>query len=727
MAFLFVVIHEYSVHRSVATVVGLTVLGVLVAVAILGTVGVATESVAAQPTNETNATQHENPETVGERGDSDRLRNWLSGRLTDRLRENSIRVSQGQYERADDVFGEGFEQRLGQYVDVAGETDEDSGSDTEGDEDSGSDTEDQTAFERAQNGQSRFTALRQEYDDTYTAYRESRARGDPAAARQQARRLRQLEREIRQVGGSVTLSLRSIENGTGENTSDIRRRVQRVVQNVTELQDEVRAETFVETELTASTNRTVASFVDPVDVRGRLVTANDTAVADRSVRIRVGQRTMETTTGPNGTFSVTYRPILVRVDTATVPVRYQPDPTSQYLGTTTNVTLAVEQVDPSLELATTPDSARFGEAFTVEAVLSVDGRAVPGVPMGVTLSGGALGETATDSDGTAQLSGTVPAGIPPSSAPVDAVVVPENRAIGPVNASTGLVIRGSPTDLSASARITSAGVVVDGELVALSADGDTTAVPSQPVVVTVGNVTRTVRTDDGGQYEATVPVTAVTGSEVVEPVPVRARFDGSRTNLESARAETRLNESDLAGAVGQTGQTADGNSGGPTGEFLAWTRGDLVTVLLFGGGVLAWRWRRRDGDDQKPVADESVPPTEEPPKSTESPDRSPLADARDALSTGASDRAVIAAYTAVRAALTDRFDVGQSQTPREFLAACDQRLDPETHAALRTLTELYEQTVFAPEAIDAASQEAVDAAQSLLDTTPAQRGEVGDD
>lgn len=731
--FLSVVIYEYGVHRSVGTAAGLTlVLGLLVAVAAVGGVGLATEPVAAQSTNETTI-QHENPESVAQEGDSERVRAWLSGRLTDRLRENSIRISQGQYERADDVFDDEFEQRLGQYVDVAGES---GGRATSGDGGGeGGDTDDQTLFERAQSEQTRLAALRAEYDETYTAYLEARQRGDSAAARQHARRLQQLAREIRALGGSVTRTLESIENETGANTEDIQQRVNRTVQNVTRLQEEVQTETFVETELTIRTNRTVASFVTPVRVRGRLVIENGTAVANRSIRIQVGQRAVDTTTGPNGTFAVVYRPTLVRVDAEAVPVRYQPDPTSPYLATTTNASLEIEQIDPSLELAITPKSARFGERFTVEAMLSVDGRAVPGVPIGTTLSGSAVGKTTTGTEGTARVEGTVPAGIPPANATVDAVIIPENRAIGPAIASTDLVVRESPTDLSTSARIRSDEIVVEGTLAGVPDDGDTVAVPSQPVVVTVGDITRTVRTDDDGQYEATVAVTAVTESEAEAPVLIRAQFDGSGTNLESASAQTRLNASVIA-ASAQTRFNASmiGDSSGQAGSgsttdaiVSGWAGlGGIVVVVLAAGGF-AWWWRQRDAEvDETTIGDESGALTEESASMTDPPERTPLAEARDALSAGDTDQAVIAAYGAVRRTLTERYDSGQTQTPREFLATCEERLDPEASTALHTLTEMYEQTVFAPGDIEAPSQ-AVDAAHSLLETATSERGEVADD
>jgi len=711
--FLSIVIYGYGVHRSVGTATGLTlILGLLVAVAAVGGVGVATEPVAAQSATETNTTYHENPDAVAQEGDSERVRAWLSDRLTDRLRENSIRISQGQYERADDVFDDEFEQRLGQYVDVTGETDEDVGSGTE----------EQTAFERAQSEQTRLAALRAEYDETYTAYLEARQRGDSAAARQHARRLQELTGEIRALGGSVTRTLQSIENETGTDTTDIQQRINRTVQNVTRLQEAVQTETFVETELTVRTNRTVASFVTPVRVRGRLVTENDTAVANRSIRIQVGRRVVDTTTGSNGTFAVTYRPTLVRIDARTVPVRYQPDPTSPYLATTTNASLEIEQIDPSLELAITPKSARFAERFTVEAMLSVDGRAVPGVPIATTLSDSAVGKTTTGSEGTARVEGAVPAGIPPANATVNAVTIPENRAIGSVIASTDLVVRESPTDLSTSARIRSDEIVVKGTLAGVSDDGNMIAVPSQPVVVTVGDITRTVRTDDDGQYVATVAVTAVTESEAEAPVLIRAQFDGSGTNLESASAQTRFNASVIAASSGQAGSTTDAIVSG-------WADlGGMVAVLLAAGG-LAWWWRQRDVEiDETTIGDASGALTGETASTTDmdTPERTPLAEARDALSAGDTDRAVIAAYGAVRRTLTERYDSGQTQTPREFLATCEERLDPEASTALHTLTEMYEQTVFAPGDIEVPSR-AIDAARSLLDTAASERGEIADD
>jgi len=498
-----------------------TAAAVLVAVVVLvalGAAGATTEGVAAQSTNGTNITVHEDPETVGEGGDLDRVGEWLGARLTDRLRENSLRLSEGQYEAADSLLGDDFQQRLDQYAYVAGET--------------GSVSEGATqAFERARSRQRDLTSTAEEFDGTYEDYREARDRRDTATARRHARELYRLAQDAGRQGTETRRALESIENETGADTADIRRRVRNVTQEIEEVAEEVRVETFVDTRLTVRTNRSVASFTSPATLRGRLRLANGTAVANRTVRLRIGPSTHRTTTAPDGTFAVTYRPVSIAANATSVPVRYVPRETAPYNGSAARLSLRIQQVEPTLRTTVDPDRTRYRDAFSVDAVLVANGTAVPDVALVTTLAGRTVGEATTDDRGRVGFDGTLDATVPPGDATVRTTVGASGRAVAPVTATTTLAVRETPTALTVDASPADGRVVVTGRLTA-----GAEPVPSRDVVVGIGGTTRTVRTDSEGRYRTTV-VSGVTAGESVE---VHARFDGTGTNLEPAVANTSV-------------------------------------------------------------------------------------------------------------------------------------------------------------------------------------------
>ena len=722
--------------RSVATAAGLAaVLGTVIVLATVGAAGVATTEALAQSTNETNITVHEDPETVGERGDLGRVGGWLNTRLADRLRENSLRLSEDQYEAADRLLGDDFQRRLGQYAHVAGET-------------GGVSEEATQAFERARNRQRNLTSTAREFNDTYEDYQEARDRRDTAATRRHARQLTRLAREASQQGTGTRRALGTIENETGTDTSDTRRRVRNVTRGIEETAEEVRVETFIDTRLAVRTNRSVASFTSPAELRGRLRPANGTAVTNRTIRLRIGPSTHRTTTAPDGTFRVTYRPVLIAANATAVPVRYVPRSTAQYNGSATRLSLRVRQVEPTLRTAVAPDRVGYRDAFSVDAVLVANSTAVPDIPVATTLAGQPVGEATTDDRGRAMTGGSLDATVPPGDVTVRTTVGVSGLAIAPVTTTTTLAVRETSTALTVDASPDGDTIVVTGRLTA--SDDGAKPVPSQDIVVDFGGTARPVRTDSEGRYRTTVTRSALPGVTAGESVGVRARFDGTGTNLESVGADTSVvvPEADggsvasrvtaLLNLVPSAVRVGLGVVGVILGALYGWRRwiateppawparlGRPINAVRV--RVRAWR----PGGDAASATDEGsddpTPAPTEPTESTGATDEGPLAAARDALAAGDTDGAVTAAYGAVRASLGDRFDVGEARTVRELPVACEDRLDVDAYATLETLTDAYEQTVFAPDDAGQAGQRAIEAARALLDTGVSGSSEPADD
>lgn len=69
--------------------------------------------------------------------------------------------------------------------------------------------------------------------------------------------------------------------------------------------------------------------------------------------------------------------------------------------------------------------------------------------------------------------------------------------------------------------------------------------------------------------------------------------------------------------------------------------------------------------------------------------------AREALEGGDEHGTVARSYAASYARLQDHLRSDETRTPRELLAAAEGRVEGSIHAALATMTDAYEQTVFA--------------------------------
>jgi hypothetical protein len=669
----------------------------------------ASGTAAAQP-EANNTTHHDNPDTVWESDDLTGTRSHLARELARTLGESSILVSQGQYERARHLVDDDTRDLLGKYVDVAGQTDEED--------------DDETAeeFEETRETQERFVDETHSYEETYQEYQEAREAGDTRRARQLARELDRTARNVSRNGRTLIVNYQNVSNRTGVDLEDAEEAVNETVENVTERQEEVREVTFTETTLTVEAGADSFSFRDPLALEGRLVDENGTAIADRTVRIQVGQRVRSVDLGADGTFAVDYRPVLLHADAERVPVRYRPDETSPFLGSATNVTASVESVIPEATVSVDRDAARFGDEVTVSGRVTVDGTGVDGLPMVVTLGETRLGTVRTDADGRFAIDGTVPADVRPGERAAAARVDVENRAVEATSAETALRIEATATDLAVDAERTAEGIRTTGRLATV----DGRPVPGRTVQVLVdGRTVTTVETDAEGRYEAAVPApddgTDQAGG-ATEEANVTVAFSGAGTNLEPSRASTVV-----ALTAGQDGgDDADGGTGSglvadaasqvsdaarQVAEFLAAidravlaaVAGVAVMLLVTAVQLLARRWGGSPAPEpvETPGVDDGSSTS-----GSSAPEATLLTRARETLADDPRE-ATRLGYGAVR----ERFGGDDAATHWEFYRDASERLDDAD--PLRRLTETYERAVFGHGVDSDEAESAVESATAL--------------
>lgn len=677
-----------------------------------------------------NTTQHKNPERTSEDGDLGQVASWLNGRLAGQFRGSTLELTQREYELARQFVGDDFGGYLGQYVDVAGDTAADA------------DDEAAASYQDLQRAQQTLISRSQEYEQTYQAYQEARQAGNLTRAGRLARQLREQADGVNESAVRVTREARVIENRTGVSLDETITRLTEFRQTILAQEANVTASLFADTRLTATANRSRAAFDRPVAVTGRLVVTNASAAPPSRITLRLGETTQQVTLDDQGRFTFQYRPTLVPATDGNVTLEYLPEPRAPYLGTETDLPIAIDQVQSSLQVTTNRERVRFGDTLRVNGTLTAAGRAVPGVPLTIRVGKQRLGRVQTDADGTYSLATAFPAAVAAGDRRVRVRFPETGRAIAVATASAPVVV--DTTDTALSVDVVRAGetVRVRGQLRTVNGQ----PVPGQPIrIAGQGTTYATTQTGANGTYVAQFE------RPTDEALTARARFQAEGTNLNPASAEFILPPADSTAAGGDGSQAGgngsqtggdgsqvvgDGSEGGDAGPQAGGDGGQpladlfsgasslpvllimgVLGAVVLGAGIFLWWWRRRptdtaDDGDQTATTASVVGPADDGSDSSTPVDR-----VEEAIADGEYDRAGRELYALVRASLAERVAGGDVATHWEFYetVAGEDSMDSDVPDVLRTVTETYERAAFAPATIDEGrAQEALTAGERLL-------------
>ncbi|MFB1066371.1 hypothetical protein [Natrinema sp. H-ect4] len=609
--------------------------------------------------NET--TRHRNPNDYSENGDLESVEGWLSDRLTAQLSEGAVQLSEGQYELADEYVSEEYRERLGQYVDVAGQTE-------------GESLEEE--FEETGEQQSRLSEVVEEYRETKSEYEAAREAGNEERARELARELEALATEIESLGGSVRNSYAELEEGTGANLSEADAAVEAVTTEIEAEQADVREQEFEETTLRLTADRDTISFREPLLATGELRTADGAPIANQEIRLDIGNHTERVTTDATGGFSLEYRPTTESLSTDELEIQYVPDPQSTYLGDTSNVSVSIEQVEPTVSLDDVGSTVSYTDEAAITGELTVDDVSVDGVTLAVLLEGERVG-TATVQNGVFGTTVTSPVSVENGEQELSVRLPFEEQALAAAAETTNVSVRETESNLSVDG--TSTGdreISVNGTLATAGGDG----VQGETVQLRIDGMTvGTVTTGAGGTFGDTISVPdSINGGDVT----VAAVYDGTGSSLEPVTAETVV-------TVGEPGGQL---------STVVWLAGGFIAVIAAGFGV--W-WYRRSAAASPPSgpADEQRPTPGEGTVTGHASDSSPdtvtplLQQASEHLSNGHPDDAARTGYAAVRRALASRIDGQGALTHWEFYHMYRSNDAAETEL-LHDITEGYEHAAF---------------------------------
>jgi hypothetical protein len=623
-----------------------------------------------------NTTVHEDPEQVDQSSDIASVRRWLEGRMGERLEDSTVQLEQGEYERARSAIGDDYRDLLGKYVDVEGETEGDGAGDQ---------------FEETQEQQQEFVDQIQEYRETREEYEEAKENGNEQRARELARELERQAENVTETGRNLQTEFDELGNRTSVDTDREQAAVENVTENVSSQQEEIRAETFVQTRLAVEAVTERASFLEPIEVTGRLIAVNGTPLRNRTVSLRVGDERVSTTTGENGSFTVQFRPTTLPLGEQPVSVRYRPESTSPFFGSNQSAVVEVEQVDPTLAVTGFDSAVRFGDSLSVNGSVSVEDIAAQSVPVAVYLGGEKIGTTVTDADGQFRFEGVVPAGVEDGDRRLRVVLPLEDQALSSTSRQRTVAVEESETQLSVSVEQAGGGseVAVDGRL--QTATGE--AVPGQPVRISVdGTTLGIVRTGSDGSLSGTLEVPgSIRPEEGNVTLQVVALFEGSGTNLAPSRRDTSLRLTVVDG-----GSEGDRSQQDRTTQIVASV---LAAIVVLGLLFVAWRRFWREPADSPPTPVE--PHTAQGEKSAHSENSiTGLQQAEQALEDRQYDVAVELAYERFRERSANVVGIGDAATHWEFLGALyDSTSEVNMIDDAERLTELYEQASFAPDGV----------------------------
>ncbi|MCT9098199.1 hypothetical protein [Haloarchaeobius sp. HME9146] len=618
-----------------------------------------------QPNNSTEQPQHRNPDEVSQNGDLGAVEGWLSRELAGSLRESTVQISQGEYERARGLVGDQYNDYLSQYVDVAGQTN--------------SEDDDRVAqrLQDAQEEQREYANTSSEYQETYEAYQEAKQNGNEERARELARELDRLSNQLSATSQNLTAEYEGLGNATGEDFTDAQQQIENVTTNVSEETEQIRQAEFTQTTLSVEANASTVAFDDPMLVTGQLRAAENRSLPE-TVTLQIGTRNRTVSLDETGRFETRYRPVNVEANASSVSVRYVPGESSAFLASIDTVPVTIEAVTPTVQLESVPESVRYNETVVVSGTVTVDGTPVPGTQVVFSLGGRTI-QTRTDSSGTFTVSRRVDAGIESGEQSMTVQAGSDGLAVGLSTREAMLTVAETDTQLSLSVTPDQDVVQVAGKLDTV--EGDPLA--NQTVVVRMNETTvATLETGTEGRYRETLELPSGSAGSVI----VSAAFDGQGTNLASTDMERTI-------SLGST-----------EGGFPVLLIGGVTVVVLALGGV-GFVIVRRGLVTQTEVSPEPVH-TDDTESTAVSGDFDPARDA-SALLAALPDRAdqyddpdgvAIDAYLSIREYLPRVVDVSATATHDEFRKTVTEAM-PDLDRELIIVVGGFEIAAFASEGL----------------------------
>ncbi|RRJ29461.1 carboxypeptidase-like regulatory domain-containing protein [Halocatena pleomorpha] len=657
-----------------------------------------TEKIESTPLARNNSTiQQENPDAIQSNGDLSSLQKWLASRLSSRLTGSTIKLEKGQYEKAHSVLGNRYDDLLSKYVDVSENTD------------GTHDDKLAKTLKNTQQSQRTYVSKAQRYRKLHDRYQRAKQHGNDKRARRIAHELDRLAKGINRSSGNVTTDYNQLSDSTNVSTVSEKRRIQNITRNISQQQASVREKEFDHTNLTVSLDSHEASFLDPIQLTGRLTDENGTGIENQSIRLQLGgnrSKRVSNRTDESGNFTLTARPSVLTLGSHALRIEYAPQNSSIYLGSNTTVSVNISQDSGTISISDRTKWTRYNHTTSVSGHVRAEGIVARDVPVAVYIGDERLGTTRTAPNGSFSVAPPLPANVSAGKHQLHIAFPFSNRALTAKNATAPITVAATPTELTLTE---TTGGTQNASLSGRLRTRDGTSLPNQPIFFFAnGTKVASAQTDKNGTYRVSFDNPSRAVSEDGKMTLV-ARFNGHKKSVKSARASTVI--------------TVDVHDTGLLSQKLRkWLLGIGAITLTMLGGFFLWRSNTRGGNDTDEytqastdgvvttVSDESV-------DALSSPTAPIFLDrARSALDAGEFETAIKMGYAATR----DRFGGVVPETASthwEFYNACrEAKLTDETLATIGDVTELYEKAAFAAEQVSGGTATtAIGAVSSLVD------------
>jgi rubrerythrin len=636
--------------------------------------------------NNSSVVRHENPENEAQEGDLDAISVQLSRSLSSRLSQSSISISRAEYELAKQYVGEEYRTEAARYVEVAGETPNES--------------DDRVAerFNRTAREQEQFADRLSEFNQTRERYRAAKQAGNESGARDLARELRRIADDLQRTRGDLVTNYNRISDDTSIDLSEETRLINGTVAQRTAEVQQVQDTEFEPTSLSVETTTPSPSisFADPAQFQGRL-TASGEPLADRDIRLEIGTQLIETETDEDGRFTAEFRPVTTPVGTQQLDVTYIPQNQSDYQRSNDTVQVDISQVSPDVTVSLEPAEAQFNDRVRVIVTVSVDDVAVRTAPVTMYLAEERVTVNAasaeTNETGRSDRDVQIPLNLPVGEQPVRVVVGNDTNAIGQAEARTDLTVLPTNATLAIATRRVNASatgveqreVITQGRLTTENG----TPIGGESVEISIrGTAITTVQTDRDGRFNTTIQVPAwvlpsTVGGE--EEIRITATYANDETNLaDTTTTSGVLFQAELLNVIGQN---------------LSWSR--TLTALAVLGSAVALR-RQYDRSRTEAVPDTAMETPLDDSETTTGDSISLLQLSERWLKAGRTSAAVQFAYAAARARFIEVYDISPTETHWKFYQACRAASGADLDEFER-LTALYERAAFAGHPVDYAT------------------------
>jgi len=639
--------------------------------------------IAQDNTTDNETIEHEHPDDAAADGDDDRISEWLAGELSRALGDSTVELSEGQYDAARGAVGDDYDERLGQYFEVAGDTDDPD--DTQ---------EEAETYEEVREQQAQLATLFEEFNETLDAYEEARDAGETEEARELARELVELVDEIEEIGGEITLRFDRLSERDTVDLSDASQSISDQTNESRTIVTTITDEEFDNTVLTATVEDPSGSFLDPLTIDLALTTEDGDPVANESIAFEIGDdRSIEAETDVDGKTTITYRPVTPHLTNEILTVRFLPTGSSPYFNSEDNVSVSLEQTTATLDIEDAPETVGFGDELTSTVAATVEDteHSPDRLQLQGTVDSVDLG-TERISSGTTQFSQTVPASIEPGEYELEFTSRHDDRAVIAESTTQMITVTETETTLSLSG-------THDAEEGTLRFSGSFETEDGEPIagetlrVLYNGENSGTVETNEDGEFRQSFSVDDKTEYNL------SVVYESDGTNLVDTTADTTVPGIDPSA----TSTSAAASSAIPTTAVAAAVVLTIVTIA--GAGIVLWRRRTTNLISGGPVARSSQPQTtgsaataESEPTDTATTTATLTAglDTAAELATENPEQATRVAYSVVRSHLQRHVDT-PGLTHWEFYNAYQSNgATPEQAAALDQLTATFEQAAFAP-------------------------------